>query len=117
MPTLTDRERLKCYLAALANWRYDGFLDFRQLAKDWLQEQIPNMTLRNFRRILFEHVRAGGEVDEVVERRPEWIDLGFHYDLRPDVDGKRLYVESLLKYRDADDPDDPIIIVVNVHWA
>ncbi len=120
LPKLTDPERLKCFLAALANWRYDGFLEFRPLAQDWLQQEMPNLTQRELRRILFAHVQAGGEIDEVVERRPEWADFGFHYDLRPTVVGKRLYVESLLKYRDPedpDDPDDPVIIVVNVHWA
>jgi hypothetical protein len=49
-----------------------------------------------------------------VEHRPEWNDRDFHYDMRIPVGTKVIYVESLLI---DDDPTDPVIEVVSVHYA
>jgi hypothetical protein len=54
----------------------------------------------------------------VVETRPEWSDrFEHHYDLRPVLAGRRLYVETRLIYSDPTDADDPVIHVVNIHDA
>ena len=55
---------------------------------------------------------AGGEVDQVKERRPEWNDHEYHYDLRLEIQGRRRYVESLLLDRD---PTDPTVLIVSIH--
>jgi hypothetical protein len=113
---LTDPEILACYCNALANWRYAGFVDFSPLAAQWLKKEL-NETQRQFAKRLHEFVQAGGEVDQVVETRPEWNVWAHHYDLRLTVNGIDLYVETRLKYDDPSDPDDPVITVVNVHLA
>ena len=60
----------------------------------------------------------------MVERLTEWLKLAewsgdheFHYDLRPVVQGCQLYVETRLIYTDPEDPDDPLIHIVNIHLA
>jgi hypothetical protein len=59
----------------------------------------------------------GGEIDKVVETRPEWNFYSHHYDLRPTINGRLIYVETRLEYKDPADPDDPIVFVVNIHPA
>ena len=55
---------------------------------------------------------------EVVETREHWRDLyPFHHDLRVVVAGRRIYFETCLDYKDPNDPDDPVIRVVNAHDA
>jgi len=64
---------------------------------------------------MYRWVKSGGAIDRVEERRPEWTHLWhFHFDLRLDLDGRRVYVETRL---DDEMPDDPTILMVNVHWA
>jgi hypothetical protein len=118
MPPLTDPERLACYLNALANWRYEGFITFSPLALDWLRREYPDYLPRDVAELLFDHVAAGGVIDEQPETRERWRDLHeYHYDLRVPVLGRRIYFETRLSYRDPNDPDDPIIDVVNIHDA
>jgi hypothetical protein len=57
-------------------------------------------------------------VGQSMNKCPEYAHNEFHYDLRMCIGGRRLYFETVLKVvKDASDPDDPIIIVVNVHDA
>jgi hypothetical protein len=120
MPPLTDPERSRCYLDALANWRYDGYIVFTKDADRWLRVELPGLPLREIGRLLCEHVQANGCtcVDEQVETREGWRDLHrFHHDIRMRVAGRMIYFETRLIYRDPDDPDDPWIQVVNAHDA
>jgi hypothetical protein len=64
---------------------------------------------------MHDYVLAGGEIDQQKETRPEWNMHDFHYDLRIPIADRLIYVETRLIYRDAQDPDDPIIHVVNIH--
>jgi hypothetical protein len=65
---------------------------------------------------MLEHVAAGGEIDEVLETRPEWSDrYEFHYDLRLRIQGKNVYIETRLNYRLPLVADESWILVVNVH--
>jgi hypothetical protein len=65
---------------------------------------------------MHQHVAAGGKVDEVVERRPEWRDeYEFHHDLRLEIAGKKVYIESRLHYRLPVESDASSIVVVNIH--
>ena len=116
MPPLTDPERLRCYRNALSNWNYDGYVDFKERARTWLQSAFPNLTWRQIAQLLHKHVKDGGEIDEQTETREEWKDRHeFHHDLRVRIKGRLVYFETRLVYRDADDPDDPLIEVVNAH--
>lgn len=120
MPPLTDPERSQCYLNALRNWRYDGFIDFKKDAHRWVRAELPDYPVRELGRLLYEHVKANGCtcVDEQVETREGWRDLHeFHYDIRMPVAGRMIYFETRLIYRNPTDPDDPLIQVVNAHDA
>jgi hypothetical protein len=120
MPPLTDPERSRCYLAALTNWRYDGFITVEKDAAHWLRVELPDLSVRELGRLLCEHVQANGCscVDEQVETREQWRDLhAFHHDIRMRIAGRLIYFETRLIYRKPDDPDDPLIRVVNAHDA
>jgi hypothetical protein len=120
MPPLTDPERSRCYLNALANWQFRGFVVFLKDAVRWIRNELSEYSEKELSRLLYEHVEANGCtcVDEQVETRERWRDLyAFHHDIRMRVAGRLVYFETRLKYRDAEDPDDPTIEVVNVHDA
>ncbi len=116
MARLTDPESLTCYRNALANWRYRGYVVFSSLAAEWIRKNVGE-PLVNFAQRMHDFVESGGEVDQVIETRPEWSFRTHHYDLRPVVAGQVLYIETVLDYDDAGDEDDPMITVVNVHLA
>lgn len=111
-----DREaRLRCYRNALRNWNFRGYVDFKPVVVEWLANELPGYTLRQVACELHQHVEEGGEIDEQVERRPEYAHCEFHYDLRVRIGDRRVYFETVLSCEDADDPDDPLIVVVSVH--
>jgi hypothetical protein len=72
-------------------------------------------SLKEIKRLMYEHVAAGGEIDEVVESRPEWDDYPFHHDLRIPINEKIVYIETRLIYQEPFVPDGSSIIVVNIH--
>jgi hypothetical protein len=116
MPSLNDPERLRCYQNALANWKYEGYVDFSECAWRWIQAAFPTYTRRQLGRLLQEFVAGGGKIDEQIETREEWRDQhGFHHDLRVRIKGRLVYLETRLIYRNPIDPDDPRIEVVNAH--
>jgi hypothetical protein len=119
MAKLHDPVVSACYLNALSNWRYEGYVVFTERAAEWLRLNLPRCSLKHFAEMLHQFVAEGaGEIDQVLETRPEWsCHHEFHYDLRPVIEGRRLYVETRLIYTDADDPDDPLIHIVNIHLA
>jgi hypothetical protein len=119
MARLTDPELQRCYHNALANWRYTDFIQFKKDAAEWLRRELPGFTQKRFGELLYNYVvKDGGEIDQVVENREPWREqFSHHYDLRPVVNGIKLYVETRLIYSDPNDPDDPVIYVVNIHPA
>lgn len=117
MPPLTDPERLRCYRNALKNWRYSNFIVFERRAGEWLRANLLGVySQRQIARLLHEHVEAGGQIDEVKETRDPWRNFyAFHHDLRVRIEGRLIYFETRLDYKDPNDPDDPTIRVVNAH--
>jgi hypothetical protein len=114
MAPLQDPVILARYQGALANWHVTGYVDWKETARDWVKCNLRCTKLRDLARLMHEHVEAGGEIAQVHERRPEWTDHAFHYDLRLPIEGRLRYVETLLL--DCD-PTDPIIYVVSIHDA
>ncbi len=110
--------RRRCYKNALSNWRYRDYVRFKERVLEWLRIECPeygNIAVEIARR-LHEYVNEqGGDIDEQEERRPEWDDHEFHFDLRVEIDGRHLYFETLLFCDNPDDVDDPFIEVVSVH--
>ena len=116
---LTDPDRLAAYQDALSNWSFEGYVAFECLTESafaWVRQELENITLRDIARLMFEHVEAGGEIDEVKETRPEWSDqYEFHYDLRVSIQDKPIYIETRMHCRIPFRPDDSWIDVVNIH--
>lgn len=115
MPPLTDPIRLKAYRNALANHRFGGYVVWKDVAADWVWENLTGLQPSEIAYLMHRHVEAGGRIDEVVETRPEWEDYEFHYDLRLVIKQRRIYIETILIFKDPDDPDDPWIEVVSIH--
>jgi hypothetical protein len=107
--------RLRCFRSALRNWQVQGYLEFKKVAQRWLLDELPDWSLRDIRKEMHKFVEDGGLVDEQVERRPEYSHYEFHYDLRFKIAERAIYFETVLIVEDADDPDDPIVLVVSVH--
>jgi hypothetical protein len=119
MARLTDPQLLTCYQNALRNWRFNGFIVFEKEAVEGLRQHLSNYTEKALKELLFDFVVTnGGEVDQVAETRENWRDKwDHHYDLRPVIGGIKFYVETRLDYKDPTDPDDPLILIVNIHPA
>jgi hypothetical protein len=114
MPPLQDPVLLARYQSALANWGVTGYVLWKETALTWLRQHLGGMDPRLVAQLMFRHVAAGGVIDQVPERRPEWSDYDFHYDLRLPIAGRLIYVETVLL---DDDPTDPILRVVSIHDA
>ncbi len=126
MPSPSDQDLVKCYVNALASWQCEGVIVFKERAQAWANVHLAMFRKRDYRelgRLMYEYVKAGGEIDQQPETRStdEWKDdaagwdyFKFHYDLRIPIDDKIVYFETRLI---CDDPDDPIIHVVNIHGA
>lgn len=120
MAPLTDPDRLASYKDALSNWNYDGegayiCFELTETAYEWVKREFSNISLKEIGRLMYEYVESGGEIDEVRETRPEWSDYEFHYDLRFQINGKPIYVESRLNHKLPFKPDYSTILVVNLH--
>ena len=118
MASLTDPDRLAAYTDALRNWEFGGYVRFEltEQAYRWVRRELNGVPLKDIGRMLFEHVAGGGQIDEIVESRPEWCDLHeFHHDLRIPIQGKLVYVETRLIFRPPFVSDESSIIVVNIH--
>lgn len=112
LPPLSDPVILARIIQVLANWYVTDYVTWKDCARDWVGKQLPELTLRDIARVMYDHVQTAGTIDQVPERRPEWNDREFHYDFRLSVAGRRLYIETVLV---DDDPDDPTLHIVSIH--
>lgn len=118
MPRLTDPDRLAAYRDALGNWNVEGYVTFEltEQAQRWIERNLGGLEYREIKQLMYEYVAAGGEIDEVREEREGWKELHeFHHDLRFTIQSIPVYIESRLIYRPPFKPDQPEIMVVNVH--
>jgi hypothetical protein len=118
VPALTDPDRLAAYRDALGNWEATGFIEFELTEESyrWVRRELDGMTLKEIKRLMHDYVADGGEIDETPETRPEWRDeFDFHFDLRPVIQGKRVYIETRLHFRLPLERDESWIKVVNIH--
>ena len=103
MGQTADPDALELYKKTLSLWRYRGYVLWKRVAREWLDKELPGYT-----------AELGGRVDQVVERRPEYVSYRFHYDLRLPLSARRIYIETVLI---EDDHPDPTIHVVSIHDA
>ena len=82
----------------------------------WIRRELGNITLRDIGRRMYEHVAAGGEIDEQTEAREDWSSQHeFHHDIRLSIKNKLVYIETRLNYRVPVAGDDSWVKVVNIH--
>jgi hypothetical protein len=112
MARLEDPVILAMYMSALSNWHVTGYITWKRRAEEWFKENVAACELRAVGGHILQYVRAGGEIDQVRELRPEWNDRDFHYDLRLPIEGEMIYLETILI---DDDPSDPTIEIVSAH--
>ncbi len=119
MASSTDPTWLQAYRDALCNWAYAGYIQFElsEQSYRWIRTELEGISTREIGRLMYQYVvLEAGEIDVQAEKRPEWSDrYQFHYDLRFTIQHKRVYIETRLHYSIPFIPDQPWILVVNVH--
>lgn len=118
MPPLTDPERLAAYKDALGNWSFAKYIHFEltKQSDDWIRLKLGPVPYRELGRLMNEYVKEGGTIDEQPETRDRWRgEYDFHYDLRFSIEGVPVYFETRLIFESPFEPDEPWILVVNVH--
>ncbi len=115
MARLTDPVILARYQQALADWKLDGAIELIGLAHEGLRNTLEGVTVAAFKEQLFLYVcQHNGEIDQVKEERERWrTEWEWHYDLRPTINGIRLYVETRL-FPKFTSKSDPVIYVVQI---
>ena len=117
MARLVDQDRFAAYTNALNNWDFKGYIHptLNKQANDFVRVKL-GITFDQLKWHMYNYVQNGGEIDEQPERRPEWSHLyNFHYDLRFYINNIHTYIETRLIYTPPFVPDEPRILVVNVH--
>jgi hypothetical protein len=114
MPPLTDPTILAQFHLVLANWKYTDYVTAKPMVADWISNNLGGLGLKDVASAMHDYVRAGGVIDQVPENRPEYSIWPYHYDFRPQIAGREVYIETILQ---DDDPHDPTIRIVSIHDA
>ncbi len=116
MARLTDPDILARYKQALADWDIEGALELMGRAHEGLRTTLEGVTEKYFKEALYRFVfEENGEIDQVKEQREPWCkDWEWHYDLRPAINGVRVYVETRLFPESFSSSREPIIYVVQI---
>jgi hypothetical protein len=119
MPRLTDPDILARYKQALAEWNVEGAIELEGRAHEGLRTTLEGVTVRYFKEALYRFVcEENGRIDQVKEDREPWRNhWEWHYDLRPTINGVKLYVETRLFPESFSSRQDPIIRVVQIKPA
>ena len=114
MASLTNPAILAKFRHALGAWNFAGYVTWKSVAREWVENNLDGFTTRSIGEEMFRFLEAGGKIDQVKETRREWTEHPFHYDFRLSIEGRLIYIETILV---EDDPDDPTIHVVSIHDA
>jgi hypothetical protein len=114
MARLTDSAIFAKFRRALSLWRFTGYVTWKLIARQWVEQNLEGWTTRAIGEEMFRFLESGGRIDQTRETRSEWTQWRFHYDFRMEIEGRLLYVETVLI---EDDPDDPVVHVVSIHDA
>jgi hypothetical protein len=119
MPRLTDPDILARYKQALAEWKVEGAIELVGRAHEGLRRTLEGVTEKDFKEALYRFVCIeGGEIHQVMEEREQWCkEWEWHYDLRPTINGVRLYVETRLFPESFSSREEPIVRIVHIHLA
>ncbi len=116
MARLTDPEILARYKQALDEWKLAGAIELIGRAHEGLRRTLDGVTEDGFKEALYRFVfHQNGEIDQVKEEREPWRNnWEWHCDLRPTIDGVKLYVETRLFPESFSSRHEPMIYVVQV---
>ncbi len=112
MPPLADPHLLDCFKAILSNWHVTDYVTVEDQGLEWARDNLDNFALKVLAKIMRDHVQAGGSIDQIREKRPEYNDRDYHYDFRLFWADRKIYIETILV---DDDPTDPTIHIVSIH--
>src|SRR5438093_1438949 len=65
MPPLEDPELLSRFKAILSNWYVTDYVTAKDEALEWAGKNLTGFTLKSLAKLMYEHVLAGGEIDQV----------------------------------------------------
>src|SRR4029077_1201548 len=116
MARLTDPDILARYQQALADWDVEGAIVLKGRAPDGLRTTLEGVTEKYFKASLYRFVwEENGEIDQVKEDREPWRNFWeWHYDLRPTINGVKLYVETRLSPESLSSHQEPTVRVVQI---
>jgi hypothetical protein len=119
MARLTDPILLERYLQALAEWQYEGAIELEGRAAEGLRTTLEGVTVKFFKEALYRFIcEENGEIDQVKEERQPWRDYWeWHFDLRPTINGVKVYVETRLHPESFASREEPSIRVVQIKLA
>ncbi len=118
MARLTDPHLLACYLEAFHNRAVVGYITLEGMAPAGLRRHLTGVTREGLLDLLHQHLVNGGEIDQVEETREPWRDFWeFHFDLRLDIGGILMYVETRMRPESPKAPEDATVMIVNIHPA
>lgn len=112
MPAPGDSPDISRYKAALSEWNVAGGVVWNSRSQDYVRTNM-SLSPKEIAKLMWEFVQRGGEIDAQPEtREPYRRERKFHYDLRLPLEGKDMYVETILVDDSRIDP--PHIQVVNI---
>jgi hypothetical protein len=116
MARLTDPDILAHYKQALAEWRVEGAIELEGRAHEGLRTTLEGVTVKEFKESLYLFVcQANGEIDQVKEEREPWCkQWEWRYDLRPTINGVKVYIETRLYPESFASREDPTVLVVQI---
>jgi hypothetical protein len=95
-------------------WRAAGYVTWKPAARHWVESQFESATPEMISKLIWEHLVAGGVIDQFRETRLEWYDRRLHFNARLGRSARLLDVEIVLC---DDDSKDPFVHVVSVRDA
>jgi hypothetical protein len=103
----------------LAEWEVDGAIVLKGRAPEGLRTTLEGVTEKYFKEALYRFVcEDNGEIDQVREEREPWRNhWEWHYDLRPTINGVKLFVETRLYPESFSSRHEPVIQVVQIKPA
>jgi len=109
-----DQAALDYYRAVLLSLgRVRGYIEWKKLPLQWLTINLPDIRVEVVHELMISHIESGGRIHQVLERRPEFVQWRFHYDLRLPISNRLIYIESVLDQGKT--IEDGLIVIVNMH--
>ncbi len=87
---------LSKFLEVLKEWRYDGYIQWKPRAAEWLRKNVQGFSQKAIGKAMYDHVVNGGEIDQAKEPYEGYRDTHpYHYDFRIPIARRFIYVETV----------------------